>query len=190
MRPYTMITVPGHPNMLEYISISRTSHWDREVTQSAITFIKLLGLGWFRERIEVVDPRKGVGTGEEGWARRWLARVEWFRSRGCIVPSIVCPIVWHHGPITADKTAAMLSLCVRVGAAVCVFGHGQRRAREKEGKKRQIRKKYNVGRGYRWSSPRGGKGWLMEVEWLCGVLAPLFFWFLVPLPRIEIACRC
>lgn len=185
-----MITVPGHLNMLQYISISWTSHWDREVTQSAITFIKLLGLGWFRERIGVVDPRKGVGTGEEGWARRWLARVEWFRSRGCIVPSIVCPIVWHHGPITADKTAAMLSLCVRVGAAVCVFGHGQRRPREKEGKKRQIRKKYNVGRGYRSSSPRGGKGWLMEVEWLCGVLAPLFFWFLVPLPRIEIACRC
>lgn len=24
---------------------------------------------------------------------------------GCIVPRIVCPIVWHHGPITADKTA-------------------------------------------------------------------------------------
>lgn len=54
--------------------------------------------------------------------RRWIGGwVPWeegrivSRSRGCIVPRIVCPIVWHHGPITADKASAMLKLwgCIR-----------------------------------------------------------------------------
>lgn len=92
------------------------------------------------------------------------------RSRGCIVPRIVCPIVWHHGPITADKASAMLKLwgCMHDRVAR-IFA----RAQECGGyKKKNITQMCSQRKEYRC---RDGEGWTGNDSISFAFLEPYIF---------------
>lgn len=108
-------------------------------------FIKLAGCA---------DSKRGEKSTVDGWvgAPGEEGRIV-SRSRGCIVPRIVCPIVWHHGPITADKARQ----CSNCGGVCAIASHVFARAQESgEYKKKNVTQMCSRRKEYRC---RDGEGW-------------------------------
>jgi len=136
--------------------------------------------GWHSQLLCLLSWRDVLIPREER-SRRWI---EWVgaaseegrivsRSRGYIVPRIVCPIVWHHGPITADKASAMLKLWGCMRDRVARF-----RARMREGyEKKNITQMCSRRKEYRC---RDGEGWTGNDSISSAFLEPLLY---------ELMCR-